>query len=95
MGNGYGNKGGRQATAATIAMMMATTWAMAIATRWQAMMRAMARVARVMAMATRVASTQLQRQWQWGRGWHKGHSCSHHNQKQRCDKCLGFCYLVE
>jgi hypothetical protein len=54
-GNGYGDEGGGKKTAATMVMATAKTWAMAIATRLRATKRAMARVARVMATATRVA----------------------------------------
>ncbi len=92
-GNGNGNntgycchnKGGRQATAAAMAMATARTKAMAIAMRWWSTRRAMARAARVMATAMRVA----------GKQQCKEHGCSCYNQKQCHDKLLGFCCLAE
>ncbi len=52
--NGYGDKGGGQAMV-MMAMMMATSRAMATATRWWATKRAMVRVARAMARVSMVA----------------------------------------
>jgi hypothetical protein len=66
MGNAYSDEGGGQAMAATMAMVTATTWAMAMATRWRATKWALERVAGVMATATRVAGKQRRRQWRWG-----------------------------
>ncbi len=55
MGDAYSHKGGGQATVATI--VMATTLVMAMGMRWRATKWALARVARVMAMATRVKAS--------------------------------------
>ncbi len=64
MDNAYSDEGGGQATATTMVMVTETTRVMVMVMRWQATKRALARVTRETAMATRVAGKQRQQQWQ-------------------------------